>query len=185
MHYQSINSKYNTAIQSLSSTIQEALSAFSNLSFHQSTEQILSALQLTQKQTLSGIDLIVDTLSSVPFHPYQSLLSNYFEPDYKFKTIDDVPNQDDLPVKQCLQVLDKKCDIYKQTIFHNLTCCPEHQLNSCFAQVSCDNVVVDRDREKKYLEFYEMVKQIPLDSITENNAITIAKKIVAEYIKAI
>lgn len=185
MHYQGINSNYTTALQALTSTIQGALSAFKDLSFQQSTQQILSSLQQTQEQTLSSIEEITNTLSDIPYHPYQRLIWNHFEPEHKFKTIDEVPNQDDLPVKQCLEVITKKSEGYKQTIFHNLTCCPEQQLDSCFATLSGEEVVYDIDRQKRYLEFYEMVRQIPLDSINETNAITIAKKIAAEYIKVI
>ena len=185
MHYENMNFNYEVIAQSLSSTLQGALTAFNNLSFQQTAAQLLSGLQTIQLDALSSIDAITAVLSGVPYHPYQRLLWNYFEPDHKFKTIDDVPNHDDLPVKQCIEVLTNKSEAHKQTIFHNLTCCPDQQLDSGFAMLSGNEIIYDYDRQKQYLEFYEMVRQIPMNSITEHNAITIAKKIAAEYIKII
>jgi hypothetical protein len=185
MNFNNQNFDYLSLVQTLSTSLQAATSAFNIQSFQTSTQELLSGLQLSQAQAISALDAVTEQLSSIPLHPYQYLLWKYFDKDHKFKTIDEVPNYDDLPVRQSIEILNNKCDNYKQTIFHNITCCPDQQINSGFATLSGNEVIQDHDRQKQYLEFYEMVRQIPLDSINENNAITIAKKIAAEYIKIV
>lgn len=175
-----------TYIQNLSSVLQNSLTAFQTPEFLNATGILQTAIQqLTSVTQLVELDSLVDSLSSIPLHPYQNLLWKHFEPGYKFKTIDDIPEPDAIPTTECLRYISKKEQEISKTIFHNLTCCPEHQLHSAFEFLSGEQIVCNIEKQKNYIEFIEMLRQIPLDSITLENSNVLTKKIVAEYMRVL
>jgi hypothetical protein len=176
----------DTLIQNLSSAIQATISNFQTPEFvNTATDLLTAAQQLSSLPQLSDLDNLINSLSSVPLHPYQNLLWAHFEPGYKFKTIDEVPEPEKIPVKECIDYVTKKEQEINKTLFHNLTCAPDQQITSIFETLSGDQIVCNFEKQKKYLEFFEMVRQIPIDSITSENCNSLAKKIIAEYIKVI
>lgn len=178
---------YNTTfLQNLSTAIQNTLTAFQTPDFLNTAQGFLSSVnQLSNSIQFPEINSLLSQLSSIPLHPYQNLLWQHFDPDYKFKTIDDIPEPEKIPTKECLDYITKKEQEINKTLFHNLTCAPEQQITSGFETLSGDCVVCDFAKQKNYLEFIEMVRQIPIDTITSENCNSLAKKIIAEYIKVI
>lgn len=175
-----------TYIQNLSSALQATLSSFQSPEFLNTADNLLSAVQgLSGYPQLSDIDNLINQLSSIPLHPYQNLLWRHFEPDHEFKSIDDVPEPEEIPVNECIKFFDQKEKEISRTIFHNLTCTPEQQLHSPFEFLSGEQILCHIDKQKKYLEFFEMVRQIPIDSITTENYTVLAKKLIAEYVKVV
>jgi len=173
-----------TRIQTLSTQLQSALSGIDLQKIIQ--QQINNPLSGTNilNQSLSALDTIICELTSVPVHPYDVLLSEYFEDDHKFKTLDDVPDPgQDLPYEECLKFLRTKEEEFNKTTFHNLTCKPEQQLTSVYQAISCDKIICDKEREKNYLEFFEMVRRIPAASITPETCDIITRKIIGEYMR--
>jgi hypothetical protein len=185
MNFNGMNIDYGSVMQALSSTLQATMTAFNNPTFRRTTQELLSNLSLTQAFTLSSIDQVTAALSSIPMHPYQRLLWEYFEPDHKFKTIDDVPEPDFIPVDETLKYIEQKTNSLNQTALHNLTCCPEQQIRTGFGFLSAGEVVYDLEKQKNYLEFFEMVRRIDPQTLTMENINTINKKIIAEYLKVI
>lgn len=173
----------NTFLYNLSSAIQNTLSAIESPGFINIQKELLSAVQ--QKPNLSQIDALINELSSIPLHPYDRLMWEHFEPDHKFKTIDDIEDPGEIPIKECLNVVSKKEQEIGKTIFHNLTCCPDQRVMSGFEFLSGDQVVCNFEKQKNYLEFFEMVRRISVDSITPQNSTTIINKLVSEYMKVI
>lgn len=173
----------NTFLNNLSAVLQSALTAVQTPEFTSLENNLISALQL--KPDLTQLDAIINELSSIPLHPYEHLLWEHFEPDHKFKTIDDVEDPGDIPTEQCIKYITQKEQELGSTIFHNLTCCPEHRVTSGFEVLSGNKVLCDIQKQKNYLEFFEMIRQIPLNSITPENSNIIFNKIVGEYIKVI
>lgn len=179
------NIDFSSVMQSLSSSLQSAMTAFSSPSFQRTTQELLSNLSFTQAFTLSSIEQVTAALSSIPTHPYQRMLFEYFEPDHKFKTIDEVPEPDVIPIEESMKYIELKAQQLNQTAMHNLTCCPQDQIRAGFGCLSGGEVVYDFEKQKNYLEFFEMVRRIDPRSLTLENINTISKKIIAEYLKVI
>jgi hypothetical protein len=173
----------DTLLCSLSSAIQSALTAVNSPELLNAQSKLLSALQF--QPNLSEIDNLVNQLTSIPLHPYERLMWEHFEPDYKFKTINDVKDPEIIPVEECLKFITNKEQELNKTLFHNLTCCPEQRIMSGFESLSGDEVVCNHEKQKKYLEFFEMVRRIPINSITPQNSTTIINKLISEYMKVI
>jgi hypothetical protein len=173
--------------QNLSAILLAAVSAATHTpQLFDLNQTLLSALQqLSSIEQITQLDSFIDNLPSIPLHPYQKLIWQHFPSDYKFKTIDDVPEPESIPVQESLEFLTKKEKEISKTMFHNLTCCPEHFLRSGFEVLSGDEIVCDIDRQKNYLEFIEMIRQIPVESITEKNCSSLTKKILSEYFKVV
>lgn len=179
------NIDYNSIVKSLSASLQSAVTAFNDPSFLSTQQQLLSNLAATQAFTLSSIDEVVNALSSIPLHPYQKLLHDYFGPDYTFKTIDEVPEPEVIPAEECVNYIQSKTRHLHTTSLHNLTCEPHLQIRSAFGYLSGDTVVYDIEKQKNYLEFFEMVRRIDPSTLTTDNVQSISKKIIGEYLKVI
>jgi hypothetical protein len=173
----------NTLLLNLSSAIQATLTALQTPEFRNTESDLISALQ--QKPDLSQLDIIINELSSVPLHPYDRLLWEHFEPGYKFKTIDDIEDPGEIPVEESIKHITQKEQELGRTLLHNLTCCADEKITSGFEMLSGDKVVCNIQRQKNYLEFFEMVRNIPVENITQQNYQTIINKVVAEYIRVI
>lgn len=173
----------NTLLQNLSSVVQATLTALQTPEFLNTESNLISALQ--QKPDLTQLDVIINELSSIPLHPYERLLWEHFEPDHKFKTIDDIEDPGEIPVEECIKHISQKEQELGKTLLHNLTCCSEQRITSGFEMLSGDCVVCDIQRQRNYLEFFEMVRNIPVETITPQNYQTILNKVVAEYIRVL
>lgn len=173
----------DTLTEQLSVALESALSAIDIAEFTNLQKQLEQQINLTP--VLTAIETATNILSSIPTHPYEALLLEHFEPDHKFKTIDEIPDPGPLPLVECLNYIRDKGDQVQKVMFHNLTACDEQKFTSAFCYLSNDEVMFNKDKERRYLEFYEMMRQIPLNSINESNCNTIANKIIAEYIKVI
>jgi|688.fasta_scaffold178810_3 hypothetical protein len=173
----------DTLTEQLSVALEGVLSAVNLPELTNLQKQLEEQINFTP--ILTAIETATNILSSIPVHPYECLLSEYFEPDHKFKTIDDIPDPGPLPLIECLNYLKEKDTQMQKVMFHNLTASDEQKFTSAFCYLSNDQVMVNREKEKKYLEFYEMMRQIPLNSINESNCDNIANKIIAEYIKVV
>lgn len=173
----------NTLTVQLSVALESALSAI-DLPKLQDLQKELEA-QINFTPLLTAIDAVTNMLTSIPVNPYEALLLEHFEPDHKFKTIDDIPDPGPLPLIECLNYLKEKDTQVNKIMFHNLTACDDQKFTSVFCSLSNDEVILDRDKQRNYLEFFEMMRQIPLDSINEENCDIIANKLIAEYIKVI
>lgn len=171
----------NTLLHNLSCVIHNTLSALSTPEFLNTQNSLISALQ--QKPDLTQLDTVICELTSIPFHPYEHLLWEHFEPDHKFKTIDDIEDPGEIPVEQCLKHMSQKEQELGKTLIHNLTSSSEMCIRSGFEKLSGNYIVCDIERQKNYLEFFEMVRNIPVETITSQNCQTIINKIVAEYIR--
>jgi len=185
MNFNNTNFDYNTMMQSLSSSFQAAMTAFNTPTFRKTTQDLLSSISVTQAFTLSSIDQITETLSNIPTHPYQRLLFEYFEPDHKFKTIDDVPEPEAIPAEECVNYIQQKMKQVNEVALHNLTCAPNEQIHTGFGFISGGEVMYDFEKHKNYLEFFEMVRRIDPKSLTPENINSISKKIIAEYLNVI
>lgn len=179
------NIDYASVMQTLSSSLQSAMTAFSSPSFQRTTQELLSNISLTQAFTLSSIEQVTAALSSIPAHPYQRMLYDFFEPDHKFKTIDEVPEPDVVPIEESMKYIEAKAQEWNRTALHNLTCCPQEQIRAGFGYLSGGEVVYDVQKQKNYLEFFEMVRRIDPRSLNMGNINSISKKIIAEYLKVI
>ena len=71
------------------------------------------------------------------------------------------------------------------TTFHNLTCCEEEKCYTAFVFNSGGRIVSDHQKQKDYIEFLEIARNIPIDSINEQNYMSIAKKLIGHYVKTI
>jgi hypothetical protein len=171
----------NTVIDQLSGLFTSALTALQSPEFlsvrHDLTSLTHTVTSLEQEVTAS--------LSSIPIHPYERLKYDYFGTDYTFKTLDDLEEPEDIPFEKCIDVLKEKNKDLMSTSFHNLTCCDEEKCMTAFSYTSCDCILPDHEKQKNYIEYVEIVRSIPLDSINADNYLSIAKKLIGQYFKVI
>ena len=171
----------STLIETLSTLFTQSLSAFSTPDWQNVREDLT-----TLTDTVTSLEQAVySCLSSIPLHPYERLKYEYFGPDHCFKCIDDIEEPIKIPHEQCLEYIRKKNDEVLFTTFHNLTCSDENKIYTAFAYCSCDNVLPDYNKQKNYIGFLEMARNIPLNSITNDNCTVIAKKLIGEYMKTL
>jgi hypothetical protein len=54
-------------------------------------------------------------------------------------------------------------------------------LGNAFAVLSGDEFVVDKEKLKSFIEFHEIVRSIPVESITRENSLELAHKLLSHY----
>jgi hypothetical protein len=171
----------STFLETLSTIFTQSLSALSTPDWQDIKENLSSFTH-----AVTSLEHTVENcLSSIPVHPYERLRYEYFGSDYKFKTLEDIEEPEKLPYEKCLEYVKQKNEEVIFTTFHNLTCSEENQIHTAFTCCSGDKVIPDHKRQGRYIEFLEMARNIPLNSITDENCQTIAKKLIAEYMRVV
>lgn len=167
---------FNTLVQDglfnpeLSGAIQSVISE-TNLN------TILSALN-----ALSGI-----ALSSTPTHPYDSLKMNIYGPEYKdyvFKTLEDIPNPVDFVPEQALKQLLETNSKLNEKVLAGFDSSTGHFVNTALNTVSGDVVTPDIDAHKRHIEFIELIRQIPIENLSDEKVIEYSRKLISEYIRS-
>ena len=167
----------NTIINELSCTMALHLSAFETQDF---TNAIKSLDSLTHSVT--SLESSVNALlSGIPVHPYERIKYDYFGSDYGFKTLDDLEDPIGMDHLKNIEILKKSAEDLYSTTFHNLTCCEDDKCGTAFSKMSCDKLVEDHQKQKNYIEFLEIARSIPIDSVTETNCSEIARKLLGYY----
>jgi hypothetical protein len=175
-------SHLTTQIRALSTQLQCSLSSINLAELIDAQSKSVSGINVIAN-SLSALDTVISELTSIPVHPYDALLYKHFDVDHNFKTIDDVPDPGHMPYEECRAFLKAKEKEVNKTLFHCLTCKPEEQVVNVFSTLSCGQIICDDEKEKKYLEFFEMVRRIPPSSITIDTYEVISRKILSEFIK--
>jgi hypothetical protein len=173
---------HDLAVAQLSSTFLNTLSFFETPEFQKIKHDVTS---FTHMVTSLDRDVTAN-LSSIPIHPYERLKYDYFGPDYTYnKTIDDIEDPGDFYREKSLEFLKNKRKELLSTSFHNLTCCEEDRIYTAFTITSGEQILPDRARQRSYIEFLELARSIPIDSITDENCMVIGRKLLAEFVKTI
>jgi len=142
-----------------------------------------------------------DKLLSKPLHPYQKLIYQYLGPDFTSPSIDDVPLPETFCPKQATEDVEKISMYYSNfavTQFQHLTAgigkiendderALLEGLGHAFTVLSSTPTgeamfAIDKEKTAKYLEFAELVRNIPVSQIL-SNPIEIAQKVVSRYIE--
>lgn len=146
---------------------------------------LINKLNVTASELLSALG----DLSATPVHPYEKLKHDYFDTDYQFKTINDIEVPKEFCIHNCVATLTAANVQYQQTCTDHLTHIDNIESNSnighAFATLSGDQFIVDEERTKNFIEFHEIVKSIPVESITRENSLEIAHKLLSHYTKII
>lgn len=142
------------------------------MDFNFSNIQQLSAL-ISNTELLSAIM----SLSGMPIHPYEQAKCKYFDKDYKFPDIKDIPVPD---------------DFCPYTYMHKLTCMGEQTINDCLSALSTVNLtaqslfedatILDPKTVKHNIEFTELVKTISIDDI-KAKPMELIQKLTSFYVK--
>lgn len=171
----------NTLINELSTTMAFHLSAFETQEF----ADIVDNLGTLTHAVTSLEESVNAMLSGIPLHPYERIKYDYFGPDHQFKNFEDLEDPREIDNQKCIEILKCSTDHLYTTTFHNLTCCDEHKCQTAFTKMSGDSIVEDHQRQKNYIEFMEMARNIPVDSITDDNCVEIARKLLGYYTRII
>jgi len=146
---------------------------------------LINKLNVTASELLSALG----DLSATPVHPYDKLKCDYFDTDYQFKTIDDIEIPKEFCIHSCVATLTAANECCQQTYsehFNYLDKIDEHaNLGHAFATLSGDQFVVDQERTRNFIEFHEIVRSIPVESITRENSLELAHKLLSHYAKII
>lgn len=171
----------NTLINELSTTMEFHLSAFES----QEITNIIGNLDTLTHAVTSLEESVHAMLSGIPVHPYERIKYDYFGPDYQFKTLEDLEDPREIDHQKCVEILRGSTNHLYSTTFHNLTCCEEHKCQTAFTKMSGDLIVEDHEKQKNYIEFMELARSIPIDSITDDNCLEIARKLLGHYTRII
>ena len=150
------------------------------------TLQSLTAT-LVQNLNISSTDLLsaLDTFNQEHPHPYNRLKDQYFSPDHKFSTLDDINVPDDFNMYTCMQTLTSISSIQQEIHDQHRNCLENHaeheHIGNCFASHDGEKFVVNHDRIKKYIELHEIVNNIPANYVTAANCREVAQKILTHY----
>jgi hypothetical protein len=172
----------NTLIDELSSTLYKGLSFLETPEFQEATQNfntLVDRVTSLEQEVTSSLSAIYTV------HPFDRMKEEYFGTDYKFKSIDDLEEPDHLDCEECAEYFKLKSKELASTSVHNLTCCEEEKITTAFSFMSGDHLVSDCTKQKNYIEFIEMARNIPIDSINEDNYVAIGKKLVSQLMKAI
>jgi hypothetical protein len=155
-------------------------------SLQELSSALISQLNVTAAELLSALE----GLSSVPIHPYDRLKYDYFDTDHQFKTINDIETPESFCIHTCIATLTGAHEQQQQqfaTHYDYLDKFEEHSnLGHAFATITEDGqFVVDKERTKNFIEFHEIVRTIPIDSITQENSLEIAHKLLNHYTKIV
>jgi hypothetical protein len=139
---------------------------------------------------------LVNDLTATPLHPYQKLLHDYLGPNFICPSIKDLTIPQNFSPQICLTELEEfanevqllRTDQFARlsaeamdTSFEGIT---SENLNNAFAVLSStaegERYVINHERLKDHLKFFETVKNIPTDYIIKN-PIEVAKKMLAEF----
>lgn len=171
----------NTYLQTLSTLFVQSLSTFSTPEWQNLKEDFA-----TLTHTVTSLEQSIEaSLSAIPIHPYERLKYEYFGPDHCFKCLDDIEEPEKIPFERCIEYIKQKSDEALSTTFHNLTCCEEDKIYTAFACCSGDKLMPDHNRQKKYIEFLEIARNIPIEEITEENYMSVAKKLISQYMQVL
>lgn len=145
------------------------------------SSDIIDELGITSTTFLSALD----SLSGVPIHPYDRLVFEHFGPDYKFPTIDDIPMPDNFCIHTCICKLTSINAQQKElhdTHYAQMDNIHDHpHIGNAFVTLSGDTFSVNTDQVKKYIEFHEIVKSVPVDKINTIESAVIAQKLLHQY----
>lgn len=162
----------NTALQ----TIQEILS----------TAQLLK-LQIQQSPWLSG-----------PACPYEKTLIEYLGPSYIVPTINDLAFPKEFSVEKSVKSIVNISKHFDDKLMSHVQIMSAEAADTSFAGITSENLghafavtsatangqelVVDREKTAKHLEFVELIRHIPTEYILQNPLI-VAQKLVSRFIE--
>lgn len=169
-------------------------------------DQNFKAMHLTIQQALSAARSarlnFEDNLLNGPIHPYQKLIHQYLGADFIAPSVNDIVLPENFcPIQSTEHLTKIKDDLFKNTVtqFQHLTAGigkVENQdeqelmegLGHAFSTLSATNkgmkFVIDTKKTAEYLEFAEMVRNIPIrDMVT--NPVQIAQKVVTRMIEVL
>ena len=146
---------------------------------------LITKLNVTASELLSALG----DLSATPVHPYDQLKCEYFDTDYQFKTINDIEIPKEFCIHNCvvtLTAINECCQQAYSEHFNYLDKVDGYaNLGHAFATLSGDQFIIDQERTRNFIEFHEIVKSIPVESITRENSLEIAHKLLSQYAKII
>jgi len=149
---------------------------------------LLDKLNITSAELLSALN----QLSGVPIHPYERLKYDYFGKDHVFPTIDDIEVPEAFCLQTCIGSLTGISQKHQDVLAEHspyINDFEQHEhLGNAFASLSTtvngDPIfVVDNEKVKKYIEFHEIARSIPIDSVNSSNYVEIAQKLLTHYNK--
>lgn len=171
----------DTVVNQLSSTFYKTLSFLETPEFLEVKNNLTSLTHLVTSLETE----VTAALSAVPTHPYDRLKYQYFGADYCFKCLEDIEEPDHIPGDNCVDYIRNKNKELMATTFHNLTCKEEEKCHTAFTINSGGQLIPDHEKQKNYIEFLEIARNIPIHTIDETNYLSIAKKLIGYYVKAI
>jgi hypothetical protein len=144
-------------------------------------ETISSTIQqiLTSYNTIPEITAI-KTLSSAPIHPYEILKQQYFSEDYVFKTIEDLPLPETFNPIENLNTLTQLQQNSIATIQNNLSSI-KLAPGVLFYTASGNEVAVNTAKQQNFIELLEIIKQIPINNLSDEQILTTTKKLLHFY----
>lgn len=151
------------------------------------TPEMSTAIEKLLNQTSLGSTLsALNSLSSIPLHPYDRLKYDLYGPEYKdikFKTIDEIPVPADFTPEVMFQEVTNKTQSLQQTLLENVDRKPELFTNTILNTVSGDRIIPNIEAHKKHIEFLELIRQIPVgENFTNEQLLDFSKKIIFEFI---
>jgi hypothetical protein len=148
-------------------------------------EKVSEAIASTIQQALTSYNSMpeitgIKMMPEVILDPFERLKRQNFEQGYTFKTIDDLPLPENFDAAGCINTAIQLQEKNSTTIQNNLSCI-KLSPGTLFYSVSGDEVAVDKGKQQNFIELLEIVKQIPVDSLSDDELKVTAKKLLHFY----
>lgn len=143
-------------------------------------QQLSATLQQRfDNNTLTDILSSLQSLSSVPIHPYERLKYDLFGKDYIFKTINDIDTPTDFNTETYTQQL---TSITQQTHEMSLSSLSAYSAAVQTGTLTAEIPLLPPETIRHNLEFVEIVKSLSLEDV-QTRPMEIAQKLTSFYIK--
>lgn len=143
-----------------------------------------SELTSTLFNLSSSIQVCIDSLSSIPQHPYDATKVTYFPSNYKFPTIDDVVVPEQVCLNTIIKGFEKLHDSYQNNILEYLAKPSEYDLSDAGGQLTVlaeplgnNKYIVTEDKYRSYIETLEIIQSIDVSKVNEDNCLDLIHKV--------
>jgi hypothetical protein len=120
-------------------------------------------------------------------HPWEKFSAECIDPNTPPLTLDEISIMPDFSVSKCVTHFEKIGDNINELADIHLSSVENENISNenignMFAVLSGDRFIVDRTKASNFIQFTDLLRNLPLDTI-ESNSLEIAQKVLSHYIK--
>jgi len=137
--------------------------------------------QLEEYSTIADLLSAMRSLSGIPHHPYDRTKYELFGPDYKFKTINDIPKPDVFDVEETAKGIKEVSQTITQTALSGVSALDAFLQKDMSLFTNNIESVIPEDLIRKNFEMTEVIKSLTVEDIKQR-PVEIAQKLTSYFI---